>query len=203
MFYTQGQTEGYGDMLGVLHLGGGSSWYAHFDSDSSPWAEYYAQGDLAGYADRIGFASGCHLHFQVNDSTAAPHQTGFQTVDICMAAATCGQYGFDLQHLSDQPWTTHPSNNTGPGYGRPGAPAGLDPGSEIEPLSEPINTTVRYFVSQGLEVGSTLASNQGPCGANRHWVKELRLRGNHRLLTELPLTTFHGRLVSAQCHGRA
>jgi hypothetical protein len=87
---------------------------------------------------------------------------------------------FYISHLSSQYSTYHPSNNTGAGYGRPytdacptPVPGGLclDSGLEDAPKSGPIRTYARNLAAYTLDVGSTRAAIQGPCGANRRWVK--------------------------------
>ncbi len=60
-------------------------------------------------------------------------------------------------HLTVERNTAHPSNNTGPDFGRPGAPAHLDPGSDAQPLSGPLHALARGIFAFGGEPGSTFA----------------------------------------------
>jgi len=182
------QGAGYGNLVGITHLNSlgppvdvESSWYAHvedFPSDQ-PWDTVFVQGDYVGNCSNTGGEYYCHVHYQVNDEDEDPVMwSGYNSLNVWFGAWP--DYGYDLQHLSDYNETRHASNNTGPGYGRPytdtcppEVPGGLckDRGPEDEPKSWAIRTWARNLAAYTVDVGSTRASIQGPCGANRRWVK--------------------------------
>lgn len=193
VFFSVDESLGYGNLLGIKHVTGESSWYAHLEDDTPVQTDGVAlpQGDYVALAGKTGSSGDppfCHLHFQVHDNQANPHNGTYNTINICMGgtyfsgSSPCSDKGFDLTHLSlcvptcsqGQRNTPHPSNNTGPGYGRPGAPAWLDPGSATSPLSsgfEGIWFLAAVIVAFDGEPGSTFASLQGTCATNRNWVK--------------------------------
>ena len=190
------QGGGYGNLLGIAHLNSlgppmdlDSSWYAHMEDfpGDQPWDTVFVQGDFVGLADSSGTVippGSCHLHFQVNDqgTDKSPVQSDdYNTLDAWFGAWP--YYGYDIQHLSTDYNGWHASNNTGAGYGRPytgtcptPVPGGLCLDREPldtpnRPLSWAIRTWVRNLAAYTVDVGSTRASIQGPCGANRRWVK--------------------------------
>jgi hypothetical protein len=175
-FVPADQSGGYGNLLGIKHIAfnGGytSSWYAHLSIPtqfSQPWDAAFAQGDWIGALGTTG-ATGCHLHFQVDLGFGSPLD-GAQTTDVVLSG-TPYLDGFDLQQFSDQSATAFASNNTGPGYGRPGAPATMDPGPPNAPLRPIMRNYVRNLAVYTIDYGSTKASSRGACGANRRWVKK-------------------------------
>lgn len=185
-FYPLIQGGAYGRMLGIQHVAfnGGytSSWYAHLESPVDvPSDSVFAQGDFVGTMGNTSTTAtlGCHLHFQVDLGLDAPTSGVQQSTDVVLSG-TPFQDGFDLQQFSDTPYPTSGSgdfrsNNTGPGYGRPGAPPFQDPGSATAPLSTTIRNYVRNFAYYGVDIGSTKASSRGVCGGNRRWVKSCQM----------------------------
>lgn len=182
------QGGSYGNLLGITHLNSlgppmdlDSSWYAHMEDfpNDQPWDTVFVQGDFVGNASNTGGDYDCHLHYQVNDQDISPLQgVGYNTLNAWFGAWP--YYGYDIQHLSTDASGWHASNNTGAGYGRPytdacppEVPGGLclDRGPENAPKSWPIRTWARNLAVYTVDVGSTRASIQGPCGANRRWVK--------------------------------
>jgi hypothetical protein len=173
IFYEPGEGAP-SSYLGIIHATG-SSWYTHVawqndaivfrNGDWRPWDDLYSQGDLAARNGKEGTVY-CHLHFFVTNG----NQRYNQSVNVCLSG-NCSSTGWDLQTLSNEDHVIHKSNNTGPGYGRPGAPAHLNPGPDGAPLSPSVRQFARLLVALGGEPGSTFASTQGPCAANRRWVK--------------------------------
>ena len=185
-FYEPGW-PGNSSYLGIQHYNGpgdsDETWYIHVaypndavicDPQCHPWDSVYAQGD---FAARMGdlVTDACHLHFYLTD--------GPDSWNPSLDPWVSGSWpwtGYDLQHLSDDNMTGHASNNTGAGYGRPytgtcppEVPGGLclDDGPENAPLTWSIRNYARDMAYYAQDAGSTRASIQGPCGANRRWVK--------------------------------
>jgi hypothetical protein len=173
-----GVTVHYDDRYGWLfllkHPDGQGSWFAHLPS-GEPWDTVFAQGDYISDAGDTGYGTGCHLHYQVNNNHALPGEA--HTALNALLSGT-----LFISHLSIQYNTAHPSNNTGPGYGRPYYGSCSDPlfepgrlcydaGPENAPKSSSIRTWARNYAAYTGDVGSTRAAIQGPCGANRRWVK--------------------------------
>lgn len=182
-------TGGYhSSYLGIIHPNGPgdfeSTWYTHVDYPSDAvyyqngswhtWDTTFAQGDFVSRMGKMG-TSACHLHFYLAD--------GQYRSDASFNQWMSGYFpwtGYDLQHLSDDNMTGHASNNTGAGYGRPYSgtcppwvPGGLcaDRGPDNAPLVSAIRQYARDLAAFTVDPGSTRASIQGPCGANRRWVK--------------------------------
>lgn len=193
-FYKPGQVGG-SSYLGVEHYNApgdlDETWYVHvsYNDDAVscegqtcyPWDSVYAQGDFVARMSNVDrpietpSPMDCHLHFFVTDGTYSWNPS----LNLWMSGVWPWT-GYDLQHLSDDNMTGHASNNTGPGYGRPytGAcppwvPGGLwaDRGPDNRPLVWPIRTYARDMAAFAQDAGSTRAAIQGPCGANRRWVK--------------------------------
>ncbi len=61
-----------GNLVGIRHRNGNSSWYAHLTAGSAPFFSELLQGDLSGYSDNTGASDGCHLHFQVHNNHNTP-----------------------------------------------------------------------------------------------------------------------------------
>ncbi len=185
-FFDESQGGDYGNLLGINHVafngGTTSTWYAHQSYPNgltNPWDTVFAQGDFIATMGTTGYSTGCHLHFQVDLGLDAPTSGVQQSTDVVLSG-TPFQDGFDLQQFSDTPYPTSGSgdfrsNNTGPGYGRPGAPPFQDPGSATAPLSTTIRNYVRDFAFYGIDIGSTKASSRGVCGGNRRWVKSCQM----------------------------
>jgi hypothetical protein len=185
--------QGWGSSyLGVVHYNGPgdfeSTWYTHVDYPNDaiywdpqeyryrPWDTAYAQGDFVSRLGNKG-TSVCHLHFYVADG----NDRGYPSMNVWMSGVSPST-GYDLQHLSDDEMTGHASNNTGAGYGRLYTGTCSDPlygpgqlcrdkGPENEPKSWAIRTLARNAAAFAVDTGSTRAAIQGPCGANRRWVK--------------------------------
>lgn len=167
----EGQSGGYGHLLGIRHMQSNgaltSSWYAHLNS-TEVWDSVYIQGDRVGYVDTTGTATGCHLHFQVNQGHGQPYSA--PTLNVALSGAPPST-GFTLQTFSNDPDHGFASNNTGAGYCRLNAPATQDPGSPTGPCESVIRDYVRNHAAYTVDLGSTHASTRSACGANRFWVK--------------------------------
>jgi hypothetical protein len=174
-------------MIGIRHtaFNGGetSSWYAHLQQPTQgPWDGVFVQGDWVGSLgtseaqDELGNAA-CHLHYQLNLGWGSPlngaqssyvHFSGTPGIDgsgVDTFSAGCDGTVCEGQHAFR-------SNNTGPGYCRPYAPAGVQPGGpDFAPCNTYIRDYIRNLAVYTIDVGSTKASSRGPCGANRRWVK--------------------------------
>jgi hypothetical protein len=184
LFFEDGDIDGYGNTIGVRHVafngGPTSSWYSHLETPTSAaWDDVFLQGDYIGTVGTTD-ASGCHLHFQLNGGHTPPPNVQSLFVGFSGTPLIDG-FGVDL-FSCNQPYPFEPSipcdgehpfasNNTGPGYCRPGAPAHLDPGPADTPCSTFIRQYVRILAVSGVDYGSTKASSRGACGANRRWVK--------------------------------
>lgn len=178
VFIPQQQTGGYGHVLGIRHIafngGTTSSWYAHLQNVSGAWDGVFAQGDWVAELGGTGNVTACHLHFQLNhghNSIIEPHQSS-----NLVFSGVPGVNGFDLTTFSSTPEPSQASgdfrsNNTGPGYCRPGAPPAQDPGPPTAPCNSAIRNYVRNHNAFTIDLGSTKASSRGVCGANRRWVK--------------------------------
>lgn len=187
-YFSNFQLGGYGAAIGIRHIAfnGGltSTWYTHLNepstSSDAPWDSVYAQGDWIGaLGNTEGFASpvGCHLHFQLNLCHTQPGTC--DTSNLVLSGRPFID-GYDLTTFSERADPNEPphsgavefrSNNTGPGYCRPGAPPAQDPGPATAPCNSAIRNYVRNHNAFTIDLGSTKASSRGVCGANRRWVK--------------------------------
>ena len=63
--------SGYGNLIGISHGGGITSWYAHLNRIRVGRGARVGQGARIGDVGSTGFSTGPHLHFEVHVRGAA------------------------------------------------------------------------------------------------------------------------------------